>query len=79
LLGHTDAEVAKRCDAIATAIHQRLTVADLLDLDLTYTPPLSAPWDPIQQVAQTWEAQRLTTSTPEGRTPRELTPLEQRS
>lgn len=57
LLGHTDAEVAKRCDLIATAIHHRLTVADLLDLDLTYTPPLSAPWDPVQQVAQQWEAQ----------------------
>jgi hypothetical protein len=32
-LGHRDAEVAKRCDIIATAIHQRLTVTDLLDLD----------------------------------------------
>jgi len=57
LLAHTDAEVAKRCDVIATAIHHRLTVADLLDLDLTYTPPLSAPWDPVQQVAQEWQAQ----------------------
>lgn len=55
LLGHRDAEVAKRCDVIAAAIHQRLRVADLLDLDLTYTPPLSAPWDPIQQAAQAWE------------------------
>ena len=55
LLGHRDAEVAKRCDIIATAIHQRLTVTDLLDLDLTYTPPLSAPWDPVQQAAQAWE------------------------
>jgi len=58
LLGHIDAEVAKRCDLVATAIHRRLTVADLLDLDLTYTPPLSAPWDPVQQVAQEWEAQQ---------------------
>jgi NADPH-dependent 2,4-dienoyl-CoA reductase/sulfur reductase-like enzyme len=55
LLGHHHAEVAKRCDIIAAAIHQRLSVADLLDLDLTYTPPLSAPWDPVQQAAQTWE------------------------
>jgi hypothetical protein len=31
-------------------------VTDLLDLDLTYTPPLSAPWDPIQQAAHAWEA-----------------------
>ena len=72
LLGHTNAEVAKRCDLIATAIHQRLTVADLLDLDLTYTPPLSAPWDPVQQVAQEWQAQRRTTSTPKDRTPQQL-------
>lgn len=55
LLGHVDAEVAKRCDVVATAIHQRLTVPELLDLDLTYTPPLSAPWDPVQQAAQAWE------------------------
>lgn len=56
LLGHHDAEVAKRCDIIAAAIHQRLSVADLLDLDLTYTPPLSAPWDPVQQAAQAWDS-----------------------
>lgn len=31
-------------------------MSDLLDLDLTYTPPLSAPWDPVQQAAQAWEA-----------------------
>lgn len=55
LLGHRGAEVAKRCDIIAAAIHQHLSVTDLLDLDLTYTPPLSAPWDPIQQAAQAWE------------------------
>lgn len=39
LLGHRHAEVAKRCDIIGAAIHQRLSVTDLLDLDLTYTPP----------------------------------------
>lgn len=72
LLGHIDAEVAKRCDLIATAIHRRLSVADLLDLDLTYTPPLSAPWDPVQQVAQEWEAQRRTTSTATDRTSQQL-------
>lgn len=55
LLGHRDAEVAKRCDIIATAIHQRLTVTDLLDLDLTYTPPLSASWDPVPR--STWASE----------------------
>jgi NADPH-dependent 2,4-dienoyl-CoA reductase/sulfur reductase-like enzyme len=54
LLGHRDAEVAKRCDVIAAAIHHASSVDDLLDLDLTYTPPLSAPWDPVQQAAMAW-------------------------
>lgn len=58
LLGYRDAEVAKRCDVAAAAIHQRLNVTDLLDFDLTYTPPLSAPWDPVQQAAQAWELAR---------------------
>lgn len=56
LLGYRDAEVAKRCDIVAVAMHQRLSVTDLLDLDLSYTPPLSAPSDPVQQAAQAWEA-----------------------
>jgi hypothetical protein len=29
---HRNAEVAKRCDIIAAAIHQRQSIADLLDL-----------------------------------------------
>lgn len=53
-VGHVDAEVAKRIDVVATAIHTGLTVDELSDLDLTYTPPLSAPWDPIQQAGQSW-------------------------
>jgi NADPH-dependent 2,4-dienoyl-CoA reductase/sulfur reductase-like enzyme len=60
LLGHSDAEVAKRCDVVATAIQLGCAVDDLLDLDLTYTPPLSAPWDPVQQVAQRWSTAATT-------------------
>jgi hypothetical protein len=26
----------------------------LSDLDLSYTPPLSSPWDPVQMAAQAW-------------------------
>jgi hypothetical protein len=36
----------------AFAVRERI----IRDLDLTYTPPLSAPWDPIQQAAHAWEA-----------------------
>ena len=32
-----------------------MTVAELSALDLSYTPPLSAPWDPVQTAAQAWE------------------------
>ena len=27
---------------------------EISDLDLTYTPPLSSPWDPVQTAAQEW-------------------------
>ena len=39
---------AKRVDVIATAIAGRLTVEDLVGLDLGYAPPFSSVWDPVQ-------------------------------
>ncbi len=39
--------VAKRIDVLATALHHRLTVADLQRLDLSYSPPFAPVWDPI--------------------------------
>ena len=39
--------VAKRIDVLATALHHRLTVADLQRLDLSYAPPFAPVWDPI--------------------------------
>jgi NADPH-dependent 2,4-dienoyl-CoA reductase/sulfur reductase-like enzyme len=39
--------VAKRIDVLATAIYQRMTVADLQNLDLSYAPPFAPVWDPI--------------------------------
>jgi hypothetical protein len=31
-----------------------MTIEQLSDLDLSYTPPLGSPWDAIQIGAQTW-------------------------
>lgn len=62
LLGSWGSEVAKRIDTLAAAVFHRMKVAELLDLDLSYTPPVSSPWDPLQMAAQrwtsTWEAER---------------------
>jgi len=54
LLGHWRSEVAKRIDTLATALFHEMKVEDLNDLDLSYTPPLGSPWDPIQMGAQVW-------------------------
>lgn len=43
---------AKRIDTIATALWSRLTVGDLIDLDLAYAPPFSSVWDPVQTAAR---------------------------
>ncbi|GAB4408419.1 MAG: hypothetical protein OHK0039_11510 [Bacteroidia bacterium] len=55
IMGHTSAEISKRLDVLTVALHQRLTTAQLSELDLSYTPPLSSPWDPVQMTAQAWE------------------------
>jgi NADPH-dependent 2,4-dienoyl-CoA reductase/sulfur reductase-like enzyme len=54
IVGAADAEVSKRVDVFAAAIHHGMRVAELSDLDLSYTPPLSSPWDPVQMAAQAW-------------------------
>jgi NADPH-dependent 2,4-dienoyl-CoA reductase/sulfur reductase-like enzyme len=43
---------AKRIDVIATALHAGLTVEDLIGLDLSYAPPYSPVWDPVQVAAR---------------------------
>ncbi len=58
LLGRYGAEVSKRADVYATALYHHMTVDELTDLDLTYTPPLSSPWDPAQMAALAWELER---------------------
>jgi NADPH-dependent 2,4-dienoyl-CoA reductase/sulfur reductase-like enzyme len=54
LYGSKDAEVAKRIDIAAAAIFHGMTVDQVSDLDLSYTPPLGSPWDAIQAGAQAW-------------------------
>jgi NADPH-dependent 2,4-dienoyl-CoA reductase/sulfur reductase-like enzyme len=57
LFGHRHAEIAKRIDIAATAIHHGMTIDGLSDLDLSYTPPLGSPWDAVQIGAQAWARQ----------------------
>ncbi len=54
IVGHRDSEIAKRIDIIATALFNGMLVENLCDLDLSYTPPLSSPWDPVQKAAMQW-------------------------
>jgi NADPH-dependent 2,4-dienoyl-CoA reductase/sulfur reductase-like enzyme len=54
LFGHKHAEVAKRIDIAAAAIFHGMTVDEVSDLDLSYTPPLGSPWDAVQLGAQAW-------------------------
>jgi NADPH-dependent 2,4-dienoyl-CoA reductase/sulfur reductase-like enzyme len=43
---------AKRIDVLATALYARLTVEDLVHVDLSYAPPFSPVWDPVQAAAR---------------------------
>ncbi len=54
MLGHRLSEVSKRIDIIGAAIYNDMHIEDLNELDLSYTPPLSSPWDPVQMSAQAW-------------------------
>ncbi len=54
LFGHRQAEVAKRIDIAATALFHGMTVEQMSDLDLSYTPPLGSPWDAVQMGAHAW-------------------------
>jgi hypothetical protein len=44
--------VSKQVDIFAAASHHGMSVEDLNELDLRYTPPLSSPWDPVQMAAR---------------------------
>jgi NADPH-dependent 2,4-dienoyl-CoA reductase/sulfur reductase-like enzyme len=47
------AGAAKRIDTVATAIWNEMAVGELVDLDLSYAPPFSPVWDPVQVAART--------------------------
>ena len=54
IVGHWQAEVSKRIDIFATALFHGMSVEGMNDLDLSYTPPMGAPWDAVQEAAQAW-------------------------
>jgi NADPH-dependent 2,4-dienoyl-CoA reductase/sulfur reductase-like enzyme len=54
MVGQRGTEVSKRIDVFATALFHGMAIDALSDLDLSYTPPLSSPWDPVQMAAQAW-------------------------
>jgi NADPH-dependent 2,4-dienoyl-CoA reductase/sulfur reductase-like enzyme len=56
VLGSYGAEVSKRLDVFAMAIFHGMRVDAVEHLDLSYTPPLSSPWDPVQTSCMTWAA-----------------------
>ncbi|MFO7860449.1 MAG: FAD-dependent oxidoreductase [Desulfosalsimonas sp.] len=64
IVGAHGTEVSKRIDIFAAALHHFMGVNEICDLDLSYTPPLSSPWDPVQMAAAGWEEMRAEKSKP---------------
>ena len=56
MLGAVTTGVAKRIDTAAVALYHHMSVEELSDLDLSYTPPLGSPWDVLQAAAQAWKS-----------------------
>ncbi|MBN9307507.1 MAG: CoA-disulfide reductase [Devosia sp. 67-54] len=54
IVGSYGTEVSKRIDIFAAGIFHGMTIETFSDLDLSYTPPLSSPWDPVQMATQAW-------------------------
>jgi NADPH-dependent 2,4-dienoyl-CoA reductase/sulfur reductase-like enzyme len=54
MVGHYKSEISKRIDILATALFNGMLVENICDLDISYTPPLSSPWDPVQKAAMQW-------------------------
>jgi NADPH-dependent 2,4-dienoyl-CoA reductase/sulfur reductase-like enzyme len=54
LVGRLGTEVSKRVDIAATAIFHAMTIEQMSELDLSYSPPLGSPWDAVQVGAQAW-------------------------
>jgi NADPH-dependent 2,4-dienoyl-CoA reductase/sulfur reductase-like enzyme len=58
IAGHRAGQVAKRIDTAATAIFADLTIDQINDLDLSYSPPFGSPSDALQIGAQALCADR---------------------
>ncbi len=58
IIGHYHTEISKRIDVFAATIHHGMCVEEVSDLDLSYTPSLSSPWDPVQIATQAWTSAR---------------------
>lgn len=41
----------KRIDTVAAALHARMSIRDLADIDMSYAPPFSPVWDPVAMAA----------------------------
>ena len=54
MVGHLHSEISKRIDIFACALFHGSRVSELGELDLSYTPPFSSPWDPVQMSASAW-------------------------
>jgi len=54
MLGAITTGVAKRIDTAAAALFHHMSVEEVSDLDLAYTPPLGSPWDILQASTQAW-------------------------
>jgi hypothetical protein len=54
MMGHWQAAVAKRIDFFAMALYHQMTVAQCLEVDLSYTPPVGTPWDAVQMDVDHW-------------------------
>jgi NADPH-dependent 2,4-dienoyl-CoA reductase/sulfur reductase-like enzyme len=67
IVGHRGAEVSKRIDIFATALYHGMPVEELSHLDLSYTPPLSSPFDPVQMAAMQWVSANRFNATGPGR------------
>jgi NADPH-dependent 2,4-dienoyl-CoA reductase/sulfur reductase-like enzyme len=44
--------VARRINALAVALHQRMTIDEISKFDFAYAPPFSSPFDPIKIAAE---------------------------
>jgi NADPH-dependent 2,4-dienoyl-CoA reductase/sulfur reductase-like enzyme len=60
LIGRRGAEIAKRVEIFATAIHHGARVVEISDFDLSYTPPLGSPWDAVQVAGDAWTRRQAT-------------------